>query len=96
MDLLIIWMVFLFYCLLKIFNTGNQRKLIIDSIGTYVDFNDDIYGCRVGINMLDSIEPFEKTLFRLFDWGYERILPDEYYQILRPYIIITKGRKINE
>ena len=67
--------------------------MIIDSIGTYADVNDDIYGCKVAINMFDSIEPFEKTLLRIFDWGYEHILPDEYYQVLRPYIIMTKEKK---
>ena len=31
-------------------------------------------------------EPYEKTLWRLWDWGYTRILPPEKFEIIKPYI----------
>ena len=34
----------------------------------------------------DDAESYNKTLFRLFDFGYENILPKEKYEIIRPYI----------
>lgn len=89
----VIWIAFWLLFIIKVHNSYKQQKLIMDSISTYVDHNQNLYGCKLGGNMLDSIEPLEKTLFRIFDWGYERILPDEYYQILRPYIIMTKEKK---
>ena len=31
-------------------------------------------------------EDYGQTLFRLWDWGYTRILPPEKYEIVKPYI----------
>lgn len=31
-------------------------------------------------------EAYEATLFRLWDWGYKRILPPEKFEIIKPYI----------
>lgn len=82
----------LYFCL-KNFNTYKQQTLILNSIKTYVIYNHNTHGFKLGSDMIDMIEPYSKTLFRLFDWGYEHILPDEYYQVLRPYIIMTKEKK---
>ena len=35
----------------------------------------------------EDTEAFEQTLFRLYDWGYKRILPKEKFEIIKPYII---------
>jgi hypothetical protein len=32
------------------------------------------------------IEPYYKTLFRFWDFGYENILPKEYFELIKPYI----------
>lgn len=32
-------------------------------------------------------ETFGQTLFRIYDWGYKRILPKEKFEIIKPYII---------
>lgn len=34
----------------------------------------------------NDIEPFERTLFRLWDFGYTRLLPPEKFEIIKPYI----------
>lgn len=34
----------------------------------------------------DDIESFERTMFRLWDFGYTRLLSPEKFEIIRPYI----------
>ena len=34
----------------------------------------------------DDMEPYEKTMFRLFDFGYDNILPYDKLEIIKPYI----------
>ena len=34
----------------------------------------------------DDKEPYEATLFRLWDWGYSRILPKDKLEIIKPFI----------
>lgn len=38
----------------------------------------------------DDMEQYEKTIWRLWDWGYTRILPTEKFEIIKPYIEQTK------
>ena len=33
-----------------------------------------------------DMESYDKTLYRLWDWGYTRILPEEKYEIIKPFI----------
>lgn len=46
--------------------------------------NHDIAGSNL-VSVWDS-ESYEKTLFRLWDWGYTRILPPEKFELIKPYI----------
>ena len=39
----------------------------------------------------DDMEHYDKTLWRLWDWGYTRILPADKFEIVKPYI--AKGVK---
>lgn len=34
----------------------------------------------------DDKEKWEETFWRLWDWGYEHILPEEKFEIIKPYI----------
>lgn len=34
----------------------------------------------------DDMEDYNNTLYRLWDWGYTRILPPEKFEIIKPYI----------
>ena len=34
----------------------------------------------------DDVESYEKTIFRLWDFGYTRLLPPEKFEIIKPYI----------
>ena len=33
-----------------------------------------------------DMELYEKTFWRLWDWGYTRILPKDKFEIIKPYI----------
>ena len=35
----------------------------------------------------DDMEPYDRTMLRLWDWGPTRILPPEKYEIIKPYIM---------
>ena len=34
----------------------------------------------------DLLEDYDTTLWRLFDWGYTRILPPDILELVKPYI----------
>ena len=34
----------------------------------------------------DDMESDNKTLLRLWDWGYTRILPPEKFELIKPFI----------
>ena len=61
-----------------------NHKRISDAIHIYrlESFKKGIYEPEVDYE--DSEEYF-KTLFRLWDWGYTRILPKEKFDIIKPY-----------
>ena len=44
------------------------------------------------VNM-DDMESYDKTLWRLWDWEYKRILPPEKFEIIKPYIDVIKKEK---
>ena len=34
----------------------------------------------------DDMRDYNTTFFRIFDWGYENILPKDKFEIIKPYI----------
>lgn len=74
-----------FYLLAKNENTCRMRIVIIDAIR---DYKVDMYekGLPILVDYTDK-EPYYSTLFRLWDWGYTRILPPEKFKIIEPYIV---------
>lgn len=65
----------------KNFNALEQRSVIINAI----------FGHDIGVKVYEQIgfdimEPYEKTLFRIWDWGYTRIVPPEVFEKIKPYI----------
>ena len=34
----------------------------------------------------DDIEPYMKTFWRLWDWGYKRLLPPDKFELIKPYL----------
>ena len=39
------------------------------------------------------MESYLKVIFRIWDWGYENILPPDKYVLIAPYIKPYKGNK---
>lgn len=79
-----ILMVFLIVLAFKNANALNNHLRISDAINKY--HADCI---RKGIELsvdYDDEEDYDRTLWRLWDWGYTRILPKDKFEIIKPYI----------
>ena len=70
--------------LLKLPITNQAYNKIMSAIDTYAKLTLD-YG--LALEMLDAMEDFDTTLFRITDWGYKNILPKEYIEVIKPYIV---------
>lgn len=66
-----------------------QSCKIIDAIQEFA-YSTGKY--EVASNYLWSMESYEKTLYRLWDWGCTRIVPEDVFNEIKPYIR-KKGRK---
>lgn len=83
--------IFLIVALITIFilvknnNTLNKRFIITNAI---FEYNVDIInGIVIGSLMsYDDIESYDRTLWRLWDWGYKHILPKDKYELIKGYI----------
>lgn len=73
------------YCYLisKITNASEKRSQVFYAIDCYVTEHDDPLK---GIFIIANLESFWCTLFRLWDWGYENILPKPDYELIKPYL----------
>ena len=77
-------LILLFPFLCKNANTYNNRVTIVDAIYKYkIDMKSQ--GKKVEIDY-DDIKSYDKTLWNLFDWGYENILPPDKNEIIKKYI----------
>lgn len=76
--------VWCFIMLLKLPFADKSYDKIMSAINTYAELTLD-YG--LAIKMLDAMEDFYTTLFRITDWGYKNILPKEYFEVIKPYIV---------
>ena len=65
--------------------TYRQRAVIRNAIYRYIMnlFDKDILVFDVDFH---DMEEYDKTLYRLWDWSYKRILPKEKFEIIKPYI----------
>lgn len=87
---LIVCVLFLILCvviMMKNLNTYNCHNKIGHAIHEYK------FACIqnhdwVALHFVEyrDMESYEKTLFRLWDWGYTRILPEDKFEIIKPYI----------
>lgn len=79
-------LLFIFICanvfyLIKNYVTYRNRAIIIYAIYLYAWHNN-----LVVTDIHDDMEDYDQTLFRLLDFGYERILPPEQFEKIKPYI----------
>lgn len=68
----------------KNINTFYMRKLIINAISKYKAccFRKNV---KAEVNY-DEIEPYSMTMLRLWDFGYENILPKSKYELIKNFI----------
>lgn len=90
--LLILWGLVLIvgvFFLIKNNNTYKQHIKIDHAIyayHVYCIYNKPIgYKSELDVNYTDE-ESYDKTFFKLFDWGYKNILPKDKYEIIKDYI----------
>lgn len=48
---------------------------------------------EIMVNLYDNMEPYDKTFWRFWDWGYKRILPPEKFKLVEPYITEDNKKK---
>jgi len=69
--------------LIKIDNAYKNQEKILYAIDRYIyETNNYIKG----FYLLESMEDFDATIFRLTDWGYKNILPKEDFELIESYI----------
>ena len=76
-------MLWCFYILIKITNDDKNFDKIFKAIYRYAEDTKDYI---TAIEILNSMEDFEKTVFRFWDWGCKNILPKRYFKVIEPYI----------
>lgn len=59
-----------------------KRNIIFSAIR---DYHVELGAMPHEVNYVD-VERFSKTFLRIWDWRYEYILPQEKYEIIKPYI----------
>ena len=84
---LTICLIFLIILDLKNTNTAKNQTRILNAIIDYqVDcVRKDMYKEAMNVTIQDK-EDYDKTFWRLWDWGYTRILPKDKFEIIKPYI----------
>ena len=78
---------FLVFLLIKNENTYKNQEKILNAIRDYVIETKDYDKCYY---LIDNMESYKHTLWRLWDFGYENILPKADYELIKPYI--KKGK----
>ena len=73
--------------------TFKNRDIIRNAIHRYVleqiqngEFSS--YSVINNFAIFSQMEPYEKTWWRLWDYGYKHIVPEDVYQKIKPYINI--------
>ena len=76
-------LIFLVFFWVKNEVTFKNREKILDAIYDYCEDT-----CDFGhvILMIDNMESYDETLWRLRDFGCENILPRDDYKLIKPYI----------
>ena len=71
------------FFMIKTENAYDNQVKILDAIVEYGHESGDL---TKAMHMLDHIESLFLTIFRMWDWGYTRILPKEDFELIKPYL----------
>lgn len=75
--------VFCIFMLIKNEITCRNHKKIINATR---DYSEDVQNPYEFSSIVENMENYETTLFRLWDFGCKNILPKEDYELIKPYI----------
>ena len=83
----LVMLILMALCIVKLIKNEviyRQRKKILKAIKEY----ENMCYKHGEISNVDceNIENYDSTLFRIWDWGYTRILPKDKFEIIKPYI----------
>ena len=81
---------FFFFMIYRANVAYKNRDIILDAIYAYQ--LDELHRNREWQVDYEDMEVYERTVWRLWDFGYTRILPKEKYEIVKEYITY-KGEK---
>lgn len=81
----VIFILVVVFVIAKNNNTFNKRCVIINAI---FEYNKDIINGVVTGQLIsfNDLENYDRTLWRLWDWGYKSILPKDKYELIKDYI----------
>lgn len=94
LNMLILFVLACVIMLIKIQVTYRNHSIIVDAIFAYrMDAIDKAAkngtiltdGVKYEVNY-DDMRDYDSTVMRIFDWGYKHILPDDKFEIIKPYI----------
>ena len=74
---------FSIFMLIKCEFTYNNQMKILSAIEDYLWYSTDSKEC---LRIFANMEDYSKTLWRLWDFGCENILPKADYELIKPYI----------
>jgi hypothetical protein len=60
-----------------------HHEMLLDAVLTY-GLESEEYD--KAIEIMEHMRSYPDTVFRLWDWGYENILPKEDFELIKPYI----------
>ena len=92
-GIMIVGILGIFYCvvmLIKTEITSKHLNMLLEAAHAYNldcikrDALDEM------LNYFDIFPTYDSVLYRIFDWGYENILPKEVMEKIRPFIKETK------
>lgn len=84
------WLIFLSLIILEIKNENmyHNHRVILRGIDNYIKWRrkHNLSIDDTELSLFDSMEPYERTLWRLGDWSYKNILPPDKFKLIKPFI----------
>ena len=87
-GLFIVWVLSIILLTILLFKNENTYKndmIIINAINDY-NLNCIDRGCYTEVIDYALMKDYNTIMWRLFDWGYENILPKEEFEKIKPFI----------
>ena len=86
-TILLIYMLFCAIMLIKVEVTSRNLVILLNAMYDYYqDCIERGAHDKLQFEYYDTFPPFDKVLYRLFDWGYKNILPKDIFEKIEPFI----------